>query len=121
MTINSIINKVSLYHPDDIPSSIKYRWLGELDKKKYSYPEDGERELSIKAPHENIYELYLVAMSDFFKCDLRAYEISAQKFRIEYEKLMSNFIVINVNANTCVSCGETIPEGRMVCYNCENK
>ena len=121
MTINAIIEKVNLYHPSDISASIKYRWIGQLDKKKYLYPEDGETELLIKAPHENIYELYLVAMIDFFECDLKAYEISAQKFQIEYEKLMSDLIVVNINTNTCVSCGETIPEGEMVCYNCKNK
>lgn len=121
MTINAVIKKVNLYHPSDISTSIKYRWLGELDRKKYLYPEDGETELLIKAPHENIYELYLVAMIDFFKYDLRAYEISAQKFRIEYEKMMSSLIVANINANTCVPCGETMPEGEMVCYSCKNK
>lgn len=121
MTINTIIEKVNLYHPDDIPASIKYRWLGEIDKKKYTYPSDGNTELSIKSPNENIYELYLVAMSDFFSGDLRKYEVSAREFQVEYEKLMSSLIVINTNTNTCVSCGETIPEGEMVCYNCMNK
>lgn len=92
MTINSLIEKMSLLHPDDIPTSIKYRWLSELDNKKYLYPEDGETELEIKSPHDNIYELYIVAMSDFFSGDLEKYQESAQKFRIEYEKLMSSVI-----------------------------
>ena len=96
-TINSIIKKVNSYHPDDIPESIKYRWLGELDKKKYSYPEDRETELSIKPPHDNIYELYIVAISDFFSGNLKEYAESAQNFQIEYEKLMSDLLVINVN------------------------
>ena len=26
-----------------------------------------------------------------------------------------------MNENTCVCCGETIPEGRQVCWRCEHK
>ena len=26
-----------------------------------------------------------------------------------------------MNENTCVCCGETIPEGRQVCWGCEHK
>ena len=119
-TVNSVIEKVNSYHPDDISTSIKYRWLGELDNKKYSCPEDGETELVIKSPYDKIYELYIVAMSDFFSCNMRSYEISAGNFQIEYEKLKSGVIFV-ADTNTCVSCGEIIPEGRMVCGSCENR
>lgn len=29
--------------------------------------------------------------------------------------------LVESNAEHCVCCGATIPEGRQVCYNCENK
>lgn len=35
--------------------------------------------------------------------------------------IQPNTNTVESNANTCVCCGEVIPEGRQVCPNCENE
>ena len=72
MTLKEVIEKVTL--SGDIPDSIKYRWVGELDGKKYRYPED--EDVEIKYSFE-LYKLYLIAMNDFFTGDLSDYAASA--------------------------------------------
>ena len=79
MTIKEVIEKVTL--SGDIPDSIKYRWVGELDGKKYRYPEDADVE--IKYSFE-LYKLYLIAMNEFFTGDLRGYASSAILFEKAY-------------------------------------
>lgn len=79
--VSEVISKVELQ--GSIPDSIKYRWLGELDKRVYRYPDDADAEL--KYPF-NIYKLYLIAMNDFFRFDMAAYNESAMEFRRAYAK-----------------------------------
>ena len=81
-TIKEVIDRVKL--PGAISDSFKYRWLGQLDNVKYRYPEDADTELAIKPPYDNVYDLYLKAMNDFFRYDMRAYEESANEFRKAY-------------------------------------
>lgn len=84
MTIKEVIEKVNL--PEDIPDSIKYRWVGELDNKVYKFPDDADTELMYPF---NLYEKYLIALSDFFSGDMYAYVKSAREFETAYyERLM---------------------------------
>ena len=107
-TVNSVIEQVSKLHPDVIPDSIKCRWLSELDGKimretmldnnfiPYSFPEDGERELIVKAPYDNIYELYIIAMSDFFSGEMANYSASAVLFEQAYSEFRKNYLRNNI-------------------------
>lgn len=79
MTIKEVIEKVTL--SGEIPDSIKYRWVGELDGKKYRYPEDADTELKYSF---ELYEKYLIAMNDFFSGDMDAYVDSAREFERVY-------------------------------------
>ena len=79
MTLKEAIEKVTL--SGDIPDSIKYRWVGELDGKKYRYPEDADVELSYSF---ELYKLYLIAMNDFFTGNLEDYASSAIMFEKAY-------------------------------------
>lgn len=79
MTIKEVMEKVTL--SGEIPDSIKYRWVGELDGKKYRYPEDADTELKYSF---NLYKLYLIAMNDFFTGDLSDYAASAILFEKAY-------------------------------------
>lgn len=78
-TIKEVLNRVKI--PGTISDSIKVRWLGELDKIKYRYPEDADTELKYSFA---IYEKYLIAMNDFFSGDMTAYEESATQFYITF-------------------------------------
>ena len=81
VTIKEVISNVEL--PEDIPDSIKYRWLGELDKRTFKYPEDAEANLKYSF---ELYEKYLKAYNDFISGDMDAYVDSAREFRIAYMK-----------------------------------
>ena len=108
MTINSVIEQTTKLHPDTITDAIKCRWLSELDGKimretmhrddfvSYKFPEDGERELLVKAPYDNIYELYLIAMSDFFSGEMANYSASAVMFEQAYTEFRKDYLRNNL-------------------------
>ena len=107
-TVNSAIQEALQLHPDNITESIKCRWLSELDGKisretmfredfvTYRFPEDGEKELLVKSPYDNIYELYIIAMSDFFSGELSNYSSSAVLFEQAYSEFRKNYIRNNM-------------------------
>ena len=111
MTVNGIIEQTFKLHPDTFSDAIKCRWLSELDGKimretmfrndftEYRFPEDGEKELLVKAPYDNIYELYLIAMSDFFSGELGNYSASASLFEQAYLEFRKNYIRNNIPPN----------------------
>ncbi len=87
-TIKEVINRVKLQ--GKICDSVKYRWLGELDNKSYEYPDDADTELIFKNP-DNLYDLYLKALNDFFTGDMVNYSASAILFEQAYaERGVSN-------------------------------
>lgn len=45
--------------------------------------------------------------------------VNGTKIIRDYGKISN--IINSANVDTCVCCGEPIPEGRMVCYACEDK
>ena len=104
MTINTAIAEAMTLHPDTIPDAIKVRWLSELDGKimcetmmrddftSYHFPEDAEKELVVKAPYDNIYTLYIIAMSDFFSGEMDNYAASAALFDTAYTEFRKNYI-----------------------------
>ena len=104
MTINNAIAEAQRLHPDTIPDSIKVRWLGELDGKimletmfrndfsPYRFPEDADRNLIVSEPYDNIYTLYIIAMSDFFSGEMENYGASAALFDAAYAEFRKNYI-----------------------------
>ena len=108
MTINSVIEQAQRLHPDTFPDSIKCRWLSELDGKimretmhrgdflPYSFPDDGDKDLVVKAPYDNLYELYIIAMSDFFSGEMANYSQSAVLFEQAYSEFRKNYIRNNM-------------------------
>ena len=79
MKISECIQMIDELRPNAYGDDQKVRWLSSLDGKiqalvlhtpademaHYSFPEDSERELLAKHPHDGIYPLYLAAMIDF--------------------------------------------------------
>lgn len=76
-TINEVIERVDAVRPNTYSEEQKAEWISKLDgrvsrdilkenpPKKYEYPKDGDRELLIPFPHDNIYDYYILAMIDF--------------------------------------------------------
>ncbi len=83
MTIQQKIETSKIMKAIRIP--VLYQWLGYLDGEKYLYPEDEDTELKIKEPEDNLYDLYVTAINDFYSGDLAAYTASAIMFEHEYE------------------------------------
>ena len=108
VTVNKAIERALKLHPDSIDDAVKCRWLSELDGKimretmhndsfkGYSFPEDGDTELIVKQPYDNIYELYISAMSEFFSGELGAYSASAILFEEAYSEFRKNYIRNNM-------------------------
>lgn len=107
-TINKVIEQTMKIHPDNFSDSIKSRWISELDGKimretmlrddfrEYSYPEDADKELLVKPPYDNIYELYIIAMSDFYSGEFESYGASAIMFEQAYEEFRKNYLRNNM-------------------------
>ena len=103
-TINKAIERAMQIHPDAIEDSVKARWISELDGKiaretmhlkdykPYDFPDDCETELLAEPPYDSIYELYIIAMSDFFSGELGNYSASAAMFDSAYEEFRKNYI-----------------------------
>ena len=79
-TIREVLAKAQTR--EDLSDAIKYHWLGELDKRKYSYPEDADTELKLRSVE--VYVLYLEAMEAFFSGDLAEYSAKAILFERAY-------------------------------------
>ncbi|MBR1969595.1 MAG: hypothetical protein IKA17_04485 [Clostridia bacterium] len=104
MTINKAIERAMRLHPDTFTDEQKSEWISELDGKialetmhlpqfkKYEFPDSGETELLAKAPYDNIYELYIIAMGDFHSGETASYAVSAAMFMRAYEEFRKNYI-----------------------------
>ena len=66
------------------------------DFKEYKFPEDGDRHLVVAPPYDNIYELYIIAMSDFFSGEMANYSASAVLFEQAYSEFRKNYIRNNM-------------------------
>lgn len=107
-TINKVIERAMKLHPDTIDDLTKCRWISELDGKirretmcrndfvPYKFPEDGEKKLLLESPYDNIYELYIIAMSDFYSGELANYNASAALFTSAFTEFRKNYIRNNM-------------------------
>lgn len=107
-TVNSAIMRASKLRPDCFDDETKLSWLCELDEKiltetmhkekgaDYVFPRDLGRTLSVPPPYDNIYELYIIAMGDFFSGELASYAASAAMFDTAYEEFKKSYIRHNM-------------------------
>lgn len=107
-TINSAIQSAMKLHPDSIDDSTKCRWISELDGKimretmhqndfaGYDFPQDGDKKLLAESPYDNIYELYIIAMGDFFSGELASYNASAVLFEQAYSEFRKSYLRNNM-------------------------
>ena len=77
MTINEAIMAADDMRPNVYDEETKVKWLENLDGKisqevmqfntlpEYDYASDGDEELLVSNPHDDIYPLYLIAMIDY--------------------------------------------------------
>ena len=107
-TINKVIEKAFRIRPDAFDDAVKASWISELDGKilretmqstetvNYEFPNHADDELLVKEPFDNIYELYIVAMSDFYSGDFASYSASSAMFERAYEEFRKDYIRHNM-------------------------
>lgn len=76
-TMNSVIEYVDSIKPNVFEETDKYQWIktveglisaevhGAEEPVVLSVPEDADKELSVPAPYDDVYSLYVCAMIDF--------------------------------------------------------
>lgn len=99
MTIHTCMELVDAMAPNGVASSVKLRFLGEIEGKVKvellgEMPEDSRpfdqytaetTELCVPHPYDQLYWLYVMAMMDYVNGDLARYENSAALFNIAYQ------------------------------------
>lgn len=105
-TINKVIERVGRTKPNALSDEDKARWLLELDRRIYeeitkeadpertppeAFPEDGEKELVVKAPYDNLYDLYLTAMIEYWMREYDAYNNTVLLFQQAYDEFRAKW------------------------------
>lgn len=98
MTLSEVIEYVDELKPNAFTLQHKTRLLSELEGRietevflkdqssvtVYCYSDDKNTELQVKAPYDNIYALYLMAMIDFFNGEYNRYANTYEMFNSQY-------------------------------------
>lgn len=80
----------ALYKSEEITEE-KYKEL--IDKTKpYAYPDDMDRELLVGAPFDNVYQLYLEAMIDYYNKEYGNYNNSVMMFESRFSDYKKAYI-----------------------------
>lgn len=87
-TINEVIERNDKIKPNAYSEQVKAGWLYRLDGRiseeimhidppeKYQYPEDGDKELLVPEPYDELYDYYVQAMIDFYNKEINSYNNS---------------------------------------------
>ena len=104
MTGNKAIEIVDTLKPNAFSEEQKFKWINKLEGmvqrlviqadsiEEYSYPEDMDRELLVPAPFDDVYELYLAAMIDYYNKEYGNYNNSVMMFESQYDKYKKAYI-----------------------------
>lgn len=107
-TLNEVIERVDKVKPNTYDENTKADWLYRLDGRicrevmlkeppePYTYPEDGDRELLVGFPYDNMYDFYLQAMISYQDKDYADYNNAIQMF----DKIYSEHAKWYQRANT---------------------
>ena len=97
-TANKVIERVDAMKPNAYTDDDKYRWISNLDgvvslqvmemeePVVYEMPRDADKELLVKAPFDEIYELYVSAMIDYHNREYNNYNNVALMFQEKLEQ-----------------------------------
>lgn len=103
-TVNKVIEYVDRVKPNAYGEEEKYRWLSELDGmvrrvvmqepevSPYRYPDDGDTELLVPYPFNEVYPLYMMAMIDLHNKEYAAYNNSVMTFNTKLDEYKKAYI-----------------------------
>lgn len=105
-TINEVIERVQRTKPNSMDSREKARVLLELDRRIYeeitaadeperlppmAWPEDEDAQLVVRSPYDNLYDLYLTAMVEFWMREYEEYNNTVDQFQQAYNEFRSRW------------------------------
>lgn len=103
-TINEVIERTDRVKPNAYDDSTKADWLYRLDGRiskeimhmdppvRYIYPEDGDKELLVPFPNDEIYDYYLQAMIDYSNKEFGTYAKSMRMFNSAMDSYARQYI-----------------------------
>ena len=71
---------------------VKRLVMQEKEAEPYAYPDDMDKELLIPFPFDNVYELYLESMIDFYNREYANYNNSAAMFEARFSEYKKAYI-----------------------------
>lgn len=98
-SINEVIERVDRNKPNTFDEQTKATWLARVDGRisieilkedpptLYTYPDDGDKDLLVKEPFDNLYDHYLEAMIDYTNKEFANYNNSM----LMYNEAMDGF------------------------------
>ena len=108
MTPNKIIEIVDSIKPNSYDEETKLRWINELegivkhvviqedDFVPYEYPNDMDKKLLITVPFDNVYQLYVEAMIDYYNKEYGNYNNSNAMFEARFTEYKKDYIRKNM-------------------------
>lgn len=108
MTTNRAIDRADELRPNTIDRATKAAWVLELEGRIYGellmnsvtppegeppreFPRDADAELSVPAPWDRVYELWLCAQIDYANADMNEYNNSVMMFEDAYGQFARSF------------------------------
>ena len=103
-TMNEVIERVDAVKPNVYPEESKHQWMAKLDgvvslevhemedPVLYDLPADGDKELLIPYPFDDVYDLYVAAMIDFHNKEYNHYNNSVLMFTERMEQFKAWYI-----------------------------
>lgn len=104
MTANKVIEQVDALRPNPYSEEQKLGWISNLEEmvqclivesstvNRLAYPEDMDKELMIPAPFDNLYQLYLETMIDYYNREYGNYNNSAMMFGTRFDEYKKAYI-----------------------------
>lgn len=104
MTANKVIERVDALRPNSYNEEQKLGWINKLEEmvqrlviqsseiNSLAYPEDMDKELLIPAPFDDLYDLYLESMIDYYNREYGNYNNSALMFETRFTEYKKAYI-----------------------------
>lgn len=104
MTPNKVIEIVDSIKLNSYDEETKFRWIGDLENiiknqviqednfKPLEYPNDADAELAVPAPFDNVYQLYVEAMIDYYNKEFGNYNNSNAMFDARFTEYKKDYI-----------------------------
>lgn len=109
-TMNTVIERVDRLKPNAYTDEDKYKWISKVeglvsvqvfgkDAPEYSLSQGGDIPLLVGHPFDDIYELYVSAMIDYYNREINNYNNGALMFRERLDQFKEWYIRKNGHGN----------------------